>query len=179
MGQPTTDTTGRSLLRLTGTLMLIFGILGVVIYAVFIAVLIAANKMTGGIFSFSADIAGMGLLFAAALAELISGVLGRKAAKAPEKAGRCRVWGWITLILTLAGVGFILLRRPAGAWWQAIAAVVLGMVVPAVYLVGASRCRRDAAAAARAAALAAARAAEEQDVPAEQDASVSNSSFLP
>lgn len=179
MGHPTTDTAGQSLLRLTGTLMLIFGILGVLIYAAFLAVFILANKFTAGIFSAGIDFVGMGLLFAAALAELISAVLGRKAAKAPEKAGRCLPWGWITLILTLAGVGFILFRRPTGAWWQAVAAVLLGMVLPIVYLVSASRCRREAAAAARVASQAPAPAVEEQDVPAEQDASVSNSSFLP
>lgn len=138
------DLTGVSLLKLTGSLMLIFGILGVLLYAGFTAVLIAANHITGGVFSGGKDIFGMSLLLAAALAELIGGVIGRKAAQVPAKAGKCFFWGAAVIVLTLAGILHILLRMQSATRWEAILAAVLGIVTPLVYLIGAARVRRAA-----------------------------------
>ena len=143
MQQARFESTGTTLLKLSGTLMLIFGILGVLIYAAFTAVLIAANHLTGSIFSGSRDIIGMAILLAAAAAELVSGSLGLKAAKRPIKARRCPVWGVLTLVLTLTGILLILFRMPSDTWWEAALAAAFGVVTPVVYLIGAVRCIKD------------------------------------
>ena len=154
-----------TLLKLTGTLMLIFGILGSLLYAAFLAVFLAASYMTGSIFSGVTDVVGISLLLAAAVAELVSGALGMKAAKRSRRAGACLVWGAVTLVLTLAGIGCILLRLHNGAWWEAALAALLGVVTPAVYLYAAARRSSERQASAARMAQAAAAADPSADAP--------------
>ena len=134
------DPAGRTLLKTTGVIMLIFGILGILIYAVGLAAVIGVTYVTSGIISASEDLIGMGLLLAAALAELIAGVLGLRAAKQPARAGKgLLVWGILTLLLTLAGMGHIALRTTNAPLWELALGLVLGVVTPVVYLVSAAR----------------------------------------
>ena len=131
---------GRSLLKITSVLMLIFGVLGILLYALGLAAMIGVTYVTSGIFSGSKDLIGMGLLLAAALAELIAGSLGVRAAKKPARAGKgLPVWGVLTLLLTLAGMGHIALRTTNAPLWELALGLVLGLVVPVVYLIAAAR----------------------------------------
>ena len=133
------DPAGRSLLKITSVLMLIFGILGVLLYAAGLAAIIGVTYVTGGVFAGSADLIGMALLLAAALAELIAGILGCRAAKRPGRAGKgLIVWGVLTLLLTLAGMLHIALRPSNAPLWELILGSALGVVTPAVYLFAAS-----------------------------------------
>lgn len=134
------DPAGKTLLKTTGVLMLIFGILGILIYALGLAVVVGVTYVTGGILSASEDLIGMGLLLAAALAELIAGILGVRAAKKPARAGKgLLVWGVLTLLLTLAGMGHVALRTTNAPLWELALGLVLGVVTPVVYLVAAAR----------------------------------------
>ena len=134
------DPTGRTLLKTTGVIMLIFGILGVLLYAAGLAAIIGVTYVTGGVFAGSADLIGMALLLAAALAELIAGILGCRAAKRPGRAGKgLIVWGVLTLLLTLAGMLHIALRTSSAPIWELALGLVLGVVTPVVYLVAAAR----------------------------------------
>ena len=134
------DPAGRSLLKITSVLMLIFGVLGILLYALGLAAMIGVTYVTSGIFSGSKDLIGMALLLAAALAELIAGILGSKVAKKPRKAGKgLIVWGVLTLLLTLAGTLFIALRTSSAPIWELALGLVLGLVVPVVYLIAAAR----------------------------------------
>lgn len=134
------DPAGRTLLKTTSVIMLIFGVLGSLIYAVGLAAVIGVTYVTSGIISGSADLIGMGLLLAAALAELIAGILGVRAAKKPARAGKgLIVWGVLTLLLTLAGMGHIALRTTTAPLWELALGLVLGLVVPVVYLIAAAR----------------------------------------
>ena len=144
------DPAGRSLLKITSVLMLIFGILGILLYALGLAAVIGISYATSGVFSASGDLLGMSLLLAGAIVELIAGILGVKAAKRPARAGKALyVWGALSLLLTLAGMGHIALRAAASApLWELILGLVLGVVTPVVYLVGAARLRNPRAAAA-------------------------------
>lgn len=144
------DPAGRSLLKITSVLMLIFGILGILLYALGLAAVIGISYATSGVFSASGDLLGMSLLLAGAIVELIAGILGVKAAKRPVRAGKALyVWGALSLLLTLAGMGHIALRAAASApLWELILGLVLGVVTPVVYLVGAARLRNPRAAAA-------------------------------
>ena len=131
---------GRTLLRITGVLMIIFGVLGFFLYAAGLAAIIGVTYVTGGVFAGSADLIGMGLLLAAALAELIAGILGCRAAKLPARAGKgLIVWGVLTLLLTLAGMLHIALRTSSAPIWELALGLVLGVVTPVVYLVAAAR----------------------------------------
>ena len=130
------DPNGKTLLKITGVIMLVFGILGVLLYLVGLGAVIVLNYATSGIFSASDDLIGMGLLLAAALAELIAGILGVRAAKKPARAGKgLIVWGVLTLLLTLAGMGHIALRASSAPRWELALGIVLGVVTPIVYLV--------------------------------------------
>ncbi len=134
------DPAGRSLLKITSVLMLIFGILGVLLYAAGLAAMIGVTYVTSGIFSASNDLIGMGLLLAAALTELIAGILGSRTAKRPARAGKgLIVWGVLTLLLTLAGTLFIALRTSSAPIWELALGPVLGVVIPIVYLLAAGK----------------------------------------
>ena len=134
------DPAGRTLLKTAGVIMLIFGILGVLIYALGLAAVIGVTYVTSGIISASEDLIGMGLLLAAAVAELIAGILGSRAAKKPARAGKgLIVWGVLTLLLTLAGMGHIALRTTNAPLWELVLGLILGVVTPVVYLVAAAR----------------------------------------
>ena len=134
------DPAGRTLLKTTGVIMLIFGILGILLYAAGLAAIIGVTYVTGGVFAGSADLIGMALLLAAALAELIAGILGCRAAKRPGRAGKgLIVWGVLTLLLTLAGMLHIALRTSSAPIWELALGLVLGVVTPVVYLVAAAR----------------------------------------
>lgn len=134
------DPAGRTLLKTTGVIMLIFGILGILLYAAGLAAVVGVTYVTGGVFSGSADLIGMALLLAAALAELIAGILGSRAAKRPARAGKgLIVWGVLTLLLTLAGMLHIALRTTGAPIWELALGLVLGVVTPIVCLAAASR----------------------------------------
>lgn len=143
------DPTGRSLLRVTGVLMILFGIFGILLYLAGLVAVIVLNSATAGVFSASRDLIGMGLLLAGALAELIAGILGVKAAKRPARAGRgLTVWGLLCLLLSLAGMGHIALRAAVSTpWWELVLGLILSVVTPLVYLIGAAKLRRAPAAA--------------------------------
>ena len=134
------DPAGRTLLKITGVLMIVFGAFGLLVYTLGLAAVLGLSSATGGIFSASGDLIGMGLLLAGALVELITGILGFRAAKRPARAGKGRyVWGALSLLLALAGMGHIALRASASApVWELVLGLVLGTVLPIVYLVAAA-----------------------------------------
>ena len=137
------DPAGRTLLKVTGVLMIVFGVFGLLIYAAGLAAVIGLTYATSGVFSGSNDLLGMSLLLAAALTELIAGILGVRAAKKPERTGMGRVfWCVLCLLLTLAGMGHIALRTAAAPRWELLLGMVLSVVVPVVYLVAVGRIRK-------------------------------------
>jgi hypothetical protein len=139
------DPAGRTLLKTTGVIMLIFGILGILIYAAGLAVVVGLTYATSGIFSASDDLIGMSLLLAAAIAELIAGILGVRAANRPRRAGiGLIVWGLLTLALTLAGMIHIALRASTAPLWELVLGILLGVVTPVVYLVAVARVLKGA-----------------------------------
>ncbi|MBR6376384.1 MAG: hypothetical protein IKS05_01310 [Oscillospiraceae bacterium] len=133
--EPNYDPMGKSLMKITGVLMLIFGIFGILIYALGLAVVLGLSYATNNAFSLSKDLVGMAILLAGALVEFIAGILGVRSAKKPERTGKSRViFGVLCLLLTLAGLVHIALRAAAPPWWQLSAGAVLGVVTPCVYL---------------------------------------------
>ena len=141
------DPAGRTLLKITGVLMIVFGAFGLLVYTLGLAAVLGLSYATGGIFSASGDLIGMSLLLAGALVELIAGILGVRAAKKPARAGKGRyIWGALSLLLALAGMGHIALRAGSSApVWELALGLVLGAVLPIVYLAAAARLRQPLA----------------------------------
>ena len=101
----------RTLLRAAGTLMIVFGALGIVLYLLATAGSVALLAATDSVFSARDDIIGIGLLLVGALAELIAGILSLRAAKQPARVRPALyVWDVLTLLLSLAGMAHIALR---------------------------------------------------------------------
>ena len=126
----------RTLLKISGVLMILFGVLCTLIYCLGLAGFAALNYATGGIFSVRSDLIGMALLLAAGIAELICGILGVRAAKRPERAGKGRlVWGVLCLLLSILSIGSIIVRNAGIPLWEPLTALILAAVVPIVYLV--------------------------------------------
>ena len=139
------DPAGRSLLRITGVLMIVFGVFGVLIYTLGLAAVLGLSYATSGVFSASADLVGMALLLAAAVTELITGILGVRAAKRPSRAGVGRiVCCMLCLVLTLAGMVHIALRASTAPRWELLLALGLSVVCPLVYLFAVLRLRNAA-----------------------------------
>ncbi len=136
---------GRALLKISGVLMIVFGAFGLLVYTLGLAAVLGLSYATGGIFSATGDLIGMSLLLAGALTELIAGILGSKAAKKPARAGKSLyVWGGLSLLLGLAGMGLIALRAAASApFWRLALGLALSLVLPIVYLASAARLRRS------------------------------------
>lgn len=138
----TYDPLGMQLLKITGVIMIIFGAVGILLYLLGLAAIIGLTYATSGIFSSSTDLIGMGLLLVGAIVELIAGILGVRTAKKPEQAGKkLIVWGILSLILSLAGMGQIALRAIATPLWELVIGMVLVVVVPATYLYAVKRIR--------------------------------------
>ena len=129
-----------TVLKIVSVLMIVFGALGILLYALGLAAVVGLTLATSGVFSASRDLFGMGLLLVGAIVELVTGALGSKAAKRPDRAGKALiVWGVLTLLLTLAGMVQIVLRTASVPWWELALGLVLGVVTPVVYLVAAAR----------------------------------------
>ena len=122
-----------TLLKVTGILMIIGGALSAIL-------LIFAGGL--GLFASAAGVLGQGsglLLFATvllligAVVELIAGIVGVKNAAKPEKAGVCIVFGIIVFGLSLLGN----IMNLIGESGFNFSSLLLGLLLPALYLVGA------------------------------------------
>lgn len=123
---------GAGFLKVTGILMIIGGIIGIVlsIFA-FVGVaalqMMASDEMNFGIYY----VACIMSLVGAAL-QLVAGIIGVINAKKPEKAMTCIVWGAIVAVLSVLGnVIFII----SGAQ-SSVPSLLVGLVLPVLFIVG-------------------------------------------
>ncbi len=128
------ETKGRKLLKVSGIIFVIEGILGILSYGILTLVLsvgLVINYVDGG---FKAT--GVAVLYtAAAIVALIAGIMGVKHSDDKAAAGKCLVWGVINLIMTFA----------AGVWSLSDEGVTvihvlytsIGFIIPSLYIAGA------------------------------------------
>jgi len=120
-------------LKVTGILMIIGGGLGIILYIVAILglsllIAIIGDDANAGLLMFSTV-----LLLVSAVIQLVAGIIGVANAAKPEKAMTCIVFGvLVALIAVLASV----LRVVAGADFN-VMNLIIGLVLPALYLIGA------------------------------------------
>ena len=137
------DPTARTLLRITGVLMIIFGSLGILLYLLGLAAVIGLTYATSGVFSSTNDLIGMGLLLVCAISELITGILGVRTVRKPERTGKKQtLWGILTLVLSLAAIGQIALRNTVTPLWELCVGMLLSVVVPVTYLYAVTQIRK-------------------------------------
>ena len=154
---------GKGFLRVTGILMIIGGGVMCVIGLVFLILCIIGVAQLGQ--SLGESIAVAAIIFiaiviclAGSIIELITGIVGTKNAGKPERYKRCKVLGIIVLILqiislvltiaTMILVNYLIseLATAFGVsgvtmfpWWTILIIVILGIVVPVLFLIGVSR----------------------------------------
>ena len=123
---------GAGFLKVTGILMIIGGIIGIIVSIIaFIGVAaleaMASDEVNFGIYYLACIMALVGSAL-----QLVAGIIGVINAKKPEKAMTCIVWGAIVAVLSvLSNVIFML----SGAQFNATSLLV-GLVVPVLFIVG-------------------------------------------
>lgn len=77
--------------------------------------------------------ASVALMVVSAVSQLVAGIIGVVNCKKPEKAGVCIAWGVIVAVLCIAGT----ILNSAGGGSFSILSLVLGLVLPILYIIGA------------------------------------------
>lgn len=134
---------GKGLLKVTGILMIIGGgamtIVGI-IAVLGISALAALAEGLGATTNVGLLTVGAILGLASALFELYAGIAGVKNCAKPEKAGVCLTLGVLVAVFTIAGNIFNVI----GGGTLNVLGLGVGLVVPALYIIGASMNRQTA-----------------------------------
>lgn len=121
---------GAKFLKVTGIIMIIGGALGIIlgIIALLGVGVLALAGASAGILTFAAI-----LSLVSAIVQLIAGIKGVKNANKPEKAQSCIVWGAVVAVLSVLGN---ILTVVGGGEFD-VTSLLLGLVLPVLYIVGA------------------------------------------
>ena len=129
---------GRKFLKVTGILMIIgavFGIIGGIIALIGSGALAAVLETSaGGLMLASA------LILVSAIFQLIAGIMGVKNCDKPEKAQTCLVMGIIVAILSIAGN---VTSNVLGSDFN-IFSYATGLIIPFLYIIGAAKNKETA-----------------------------------
>ena len=127
-----TTTKGTGFLKVTGILMIIGGGISIIM-GIIAALSVAALAYIAGGDSSALLYASVVLMLISAVAELVAGIIGVVNCKKPEKAGVCIAWGIIVAVLSVAGT---ILNSVGGGSFSAFS-LILGLVLPVLYIIGA------------------------------------------
>ena len=124
---------GHKFLKVTGILMIIGGalsaILGIVAVLGVAALAYIASAQTEAGMLYASTI----LLLISGVVELIAGIIGVINAEKPQKAKACIVWGALVAILSVAST----ILGVVGGGDFSVSGLVLGLVLPVIYIIGA------------------------------------------
>ncbi len=124
---------GHKFLKVTGILMIIGGalsaILGIVAVLGVAALAYIASAQTEAGMLYASTI----LLLISGVVELIAGIIGVINAEKPQKAKTCIVWGALVAVLSVAGT----ILGVAGGGDFSVFSLILGLVLPVLYIIGA------------------------------------------
>ena len=124
---------GHKFLKVTGILMIIGGalsaILGIVAVLGVAALAYIASAQTEAGMLYASTI----LLLISGVVELNAGIIGVINAEKPQKAKACIVWGALVAILSVAGT----ILGVVGGSDFSVSGLVLGLVLPVIYIIGA------------------------------------------
>ena len=138
-----TEAPGAKMLKVVGVLMVIFGALGIIggiMTLPAISLTVATLALLGISLSAGAYTVSVLIGIVSAIVLLIAGILGIKNATDVGKAGTLKSLGILCVILTIVNsvVGFIVLSA-LGVGAMAIVSLIFGLVLPILYVVGASK----------------------------------------
>ena len=129
----TTKTKGSGFLKVTGILMIIGGAISVIMGIIAALGVAALVYISDGTVSSALLYTSVILMIVSAVAELVAGIIGVVNCKKPEKAGVCIAWGIIVAVLSVAGT---ILNSVGGGSFSAFS-LILGLVLPVLYIIGA------------------------------------------
>ena len=128
-----TTTKGTGFLKVTGILMIIGGGISIIMGIIAALGVAALAYISDGTVSSALLYASVVLMLISAVAELVAGIIGVVNCKKPEKAGVCIAWGIIVAVLSVAGT---ILNSVGGGSFSAFS-LILGLVLPVLYIIGA------------------------------------------
>ena len=129
----TTTTKGTGFLKVTGILMIIGGGISIIMGIIAALGVAALAYISDGTVSSALLYASVVLMLISAVAELVAGIIGVVNCRKPEKAGVCIAWGIIVAVLSVAGT---ILNSVGGGSFSAFS-LILGLVLPVLYIIGA------------------------------------------
>lgn len=129
----TTKTKGSGFLKVTGILMIIGGGLSIILGIIAAIGVAALVYISDGTVSPALLYTSVILMIVSAVAELVAGIIGVANCNKPDKAGSCIVWGIIVAVLSVAGT---ILNSVGGGSFSAFS-LILGLVLPVLYIIGA------------------------------------------
>ena len=129
----TTTTKGTGFVKVTGILMIIGGGISIIMGIIAALGVAALAYISDGTVSSALLYASVVLMLISAVAELVAGIIGVVNCKKPEKAGVCIAWGIIVAVLSVAGT---ILNSVGGGSFSAFS-LILGLVLPVLYIIGA------------------------------------------
>ena len=129
---------GRMFLKVTGILMIIGGVLGIIVGIIAAigvgAMAIILETSAGGLMVATV------FVIASAIFQLIAGIMGVKNCEKPEKAQSCLIMGVIVVLLSVAGN---IISVVLGSDFS-ILGCITGMVIPVLYIIGAVKNKAEA-----------------------------------
>ncbi|NLE90644.1 MAG: hypothetical protein GX602_06930 [Dehalococcoidales bacterium] len=130
--------TSNKFLKVTGILMIIGGAIGIIVgiiavLGVGVMVFALGEEANLGLLTWSAVLA-----LVSAVVSLVAGILGVSSASKPEKSMRCIVFGILTAALAVLGS----ILNVAGGNSFNVFNLVIGLVLPVLYLIGAFQNKR-------------------------------------
>lgn len=126
-------TKGSGFLKVTGILMIIGGGISIILSIIAVLGVAALVYISDGEASSAMLYASVALMVVSAVSQLVAGIIGVVNCKKPEKAGVCMAWGIIVAVLCIAGT----ILNSAGGGSFSILSLVLGLVLPILYIIGA------------------------------------------
>ena len=129
----TTKTKGSGFLKVTGILMIIGGGISIIMGIIAALGVAALVYISDGTVSSALLYTSVILMIVSAVAELVAGIIGVVNCKKPEKAGVCIAWGIIVAVLSVAGT----ILNSVGGGTFSVFSLILGLVLPVLYIIGA------------------------------------------
>ena len=126
-------TKGSGFLKVTGILMIIGGGISIIMSIIAVLGVAALVYISDGEASSAMLYASVALMVVSAVSQLVAGIIGVVNCKKKKKAGVCIAWGVIVAVLCIAGT----ILNSVGGGSFSIFSLVLGLVLPILYIIGA------------------------------------------
>ena len=141
-GVMTMEAKGKSILKVSGILLIIFGAIGLISTIISLVGASAIGAMAGamgvdtGAYNALITVSGI-IAIACGAVYLVAGILGVLNAAKPEKAKTCMILGVIMVALQVVSTIFSIIV--SGFSGTAVISVIIGLVLPVLFIVGANQ----------------------------------------